>query len=147
MTGAWISQPARPSLATCEAAMAAAIDCAIQRGLSVAIAIVDSAGRVICLKRMDHARPVSADLALAKARMAATFERATDQLQALVAPGGAAFGAQFHEAGGSGILPGGLPVLSAGGLVAAVGASGGDRDADLAVAQAACAALTQALQE
>lgn len=127
--------------------MAAAIDCAIQRELSMAIAIVDGAGRVICLKRMDHARPVSADLALAKARMAATFERATDQLQALVAPGGAAFGAQFHEAGGSGILPGGLPVLSAGGLVAAVGASGGDREADLAVARAACAALTQDLQE
>ncbi len=147
MSGAWINPPPRPSLATCEAAMAEALDRAIQHGLSMTIAIVDGAGRVICLKRMDHARPVSADLALAKARMAATFERATDQLQALVAPGGAAFGAQFHEAGGSGILPGGLPVLSAGGLVAAVGASGGDRDADLAVAQAACAALTQALQE
>ncbi len=147
MSGAWINPPPRPSLATCEAAMAAAIECATQRGLCMAIAIVDSAGRAICLKRMDDARPVSADLALAKARVAATFERATDQLQALVAPGGAAFGAQFHEAGGAGILPGGLPVQSAAGLLAAVGASGGDRDADIAVARAACAALTKDLQE
>lgn len=147
MTGAWIHQPHCPSLHTCEQAAIAALDCAIERGIAIAVAIVDSAGRLICLKRMDAARPVSAELAFAKARMAATFERATDDLQTLVAPGAPAFGAQFHQMGGTGILPGGLPVMSETGLIGAVGASGADRDGDIACANAAYLYLTQTLRE
>jgi glc operon protein GlcG len=143
----WLDQPPRPTLAASERAATAAIDCAVQRGIAIAIAIVDSAGRPICLKRMDGARPVSAELALAKACAAATFERATHDLQTLAAPGAPAFGAQFHPAAGAGILPGGLPLLSARGLLGAVGASGADRDGDIACATAACLSLTQTLQE
>lgn len=145
MTGGWISQPPRPSLEACERAAGAALECAVRHGIAIAIAIVDSAGRLICLKRMDTARPVSAELAISKARAAATFERATDELQSLVAPGAPAFGAQFHA--GTGILPGGLPILSAKGLLAAVGASGANRDGDIACARAACLSLTQTFQE
>lgn len=147
MSGAWIDQPPRPTLDASERAANAAIDCALHHGIAIAIAIVDSAGRPICLKRMDAARPVSAELALAKARTAATFQRATHDLQTLVAPGGPAFGAQYLPGSEAGILPGGLPALSALGLLGAVGASGADRDGDIACATAACLSLTQTLQE
>lgn len=147
MSRDWLADPARPSLEAAERAARAATDCAEAHGIAIAVAIVDGAGRLICVKRMDAARPVSAELAFAKARMAAAFERETDELQTMVAPGAPAFGAQFHAAAGAGILPGGLPIRSARGLHGAVGASGADRERDIACARAACLALTQTFQE
>ncbi len=143
----WISQSSQPSLAAAERAADAALHLARTRRLEIAIAVVDPAGQPICLKRMDAARPVTAELALSKARMAAIHRRETHLFQDLAAPGAPAFGVQFHAAGGAGILPGGLPVTSALGLHAAVGASGGDRDGDIACADATRAFLLNTLPE
>jgi len=117
------------------------------RGIDIAIAVVDPAGQPICLKRMDAARPVTADLAVAKARMAAIHRRDTHLFQGLAAPGAPAYGVQFHAAGGTGILPGGLTIASNLGLHGAVGASGADRDGDIACAEAARSALLITLPE
>lgn len=147
MTVDRVAQPDRPSLDAAERAAGLAVDCATAHGIAIAVAIVDGAGRLICLKRMDSARPVSAELALSKARTAAVFERDTDELQQLAAPGGPAFGVQFRETGGAGIMPGGLPVRSANGLHGAVGVSGSDRERDIACAKAACLALNEIFEE
>lgn len=143
MNSDWIEVPARPSLEASERAIQAALVCAEERGIAIAIVVVDGAGQLICCKRMDTARPVTAELALAKARMAATHQRATHLFQEMVTPDGPAFGLQHHSAGGVGILPGGLPVKIGIHLHGAVGASGADRDGDIVCAQAAHAALIQ----
>ena len=147
MTVDLVAEPARPSLDAAERAADLALDCAAGHSIAIAVAIVDAAGRLICLKRMDAARPISADLAVLKARTAAAFERETDALQTMTAPGSLAFGAQFLDAAGAGILPGGCPIKTANGLHAAVGVSGADRDRDIACAKAACLMLTNILQE
>ncbi len=147
MTFDQVAQPARPSLDAAERAVRLAMECAITNGIAIAVAVVDGAGRLICLKHMDAARPNSAELALSKARTAAAFERETDELQKMTAPGAAAFGAQFHVDGGAGILPGGLPVRAANGLHGAVGVSGADREGDIACAKAACLALIEIFEE
>lgn len=139
----WIEMPARPSLLASERAIQAALNCAEERGLAISVVVVDGNGQLICGKRMDVARAVTADLALAKARMSATHQRATHLFQEMVAPDGAAFGLQYHSAGGAGILPGGFPVKIGDHLHGAVGVSGADRDGDLACAQAAHMALIQ----
>lgn len=139
----WVAMPPRPSLQASENAVQAALDCAQQRGIAIAVMVVDSTGQLICGKRMDGARPVTAELALAKAHMAAIHQRPTHHFQNMVAPGEPAFGLQHHPSAGHGILPGGLPLTIDSSLCGAVGASGADRDGDLACAEAALAVLTQ----
>jgi glc operon protein GlcG len=139
----WIEIPAHPSLAASEKAAEAALICAKERGIAISIVVVDASGQLICGKRMDAARPVTAELALAKARMAAIHRRATHHFQEMVAPDGPAFGLQHHTAGGAGILPGGLPVAIGIHLHGAVGASGADREGDIVCAQAAQTSLIQ----
>jgi uncharacterized protein GlcG (DUF336 family) len=143
MSAHWIEMPARPSLFASEQAAQAALSCADERGVAIAVVVVDGAGQLICGKRMDAARAVTPDLALAKARMSATHQRATHLFQEMVEPGGAAFGLQHHCAGGAGILPGGLPVKIDNHLHGAVGVSGADRDGDIACAQTALKMLIQ----
>ena len=139
----WVEMPPRPSLSASEEAIHAALACAKERGIAIAVMVVDNAGQLICGKRMDTARPVTAELALAKAQMAAIHQRATHLFQEMVAPGEPAFGLQYHQMGGPGILPGGLPLTIGGSLCGAVGASGADRIGDLACAEAALAVLIQ----
>ncbi len=143
MSTDWIEVPSRPSLAASEQAVQAALSCAEERGIAIAIVVVGGAGQLICGKRMDAARPVTAELALAKARMAAIHQRATHHFQEMVTPEGLAFGLQHHSAGGAGILPGGFPVKIGMQLHGAVGASGADRDGDIVCAQAALTALIE----
>lgn len=139
----WVEVPTRPSLVASERAIQAALACADERGVAIAVVVVDSAGQLICGKRMDAARPVTVELAMAKARMAAVHQRATHLFQEMAAPGEPAYGLQHHQAGGPGILPGGLPLSICGSLHGAVGASGANRDGDLACAEAAREFLIQ----
>lgn len=143
MNAHWIEMPARPSLAASERSMEAALQCAQERGIAIAVVIVDGAGQLIGAKRMDSARPITSDLAIAKARTSATHQRDTHVFQSMVEPGGPAFGLQHHHAAGVGVLPGGLPVLREGLLHAAVGVSGADKDGDIACAEAARQALLE----
>lgn len=137
----WIETPDHPSLAASERAVHAALAHAVENSFAVAVVVVDAQGQLICGKRMDAARPVTSDLALAKARLAATHQRATDQFQELVVPGGPAYGLQHHPQGGAGILPGGLPLQFNTQTHGAVAASGADKTGDIACAQAARAVL------
>lgn len=141
MNADWVEMPPRPSLSASEKAIHAALACAKERGIAIAVMVVDNAGQLICGKRMDAARPITAELALAKAQMAAIHQRATHLFQEMVAPGEPAIGLQYHQAGGHGILPGGLPLTIGSSLCGAVGASGADRSGDLACAEAALTAL------
>jgi uncharacterized protein GlcG (DUF336 family) len=104
---------------------------------NVAIAIVDSAAKMIMFQKMDHTQMGSVDVSIGKARTALNFKRPTKALEELVASGRTAFLAI------DGIVPlqGGVPVTADGHVIGAVGVSGVMSPQDEQVALAAVAAL------
>src|SRR5688500_14732415 len=106
---------------------------------TMAIAIVDTAGDLVYFERMDDTQVGSVDVAIAKARTAARFKRATKQLQDTVAAGGE--GLRMLGLPGAVPIEGGLPLVVGGKIVGAIGASGGTSAQDGVVAAAAAAAL------
>ncbi len=83
----------------------------------------------------------SIDLAIDKAVTARMFDKATSDLARLAQPGKPLFGIQESNAGKVVIFSGGIPIISSGNIIGAVGASAGTVEQDIAVAEAALAAL------
>ena len=69
------------------------------------------------------------------------FDKATSDLARLAQPGKPLFGVQESNAGNVVIFGGGVPVVLDGTIVGAVGASASTVEQDIAVAEAAIAAL------
>merc|ERR1712039_1158781 len=92
-------------------------------GFKVTVAVVDAGGHPIALHRMDGAMPVSAEVALGKARSAVLFARETKLLEAgSNVKDGAARTALLSA--GHVLMEGGVPILRNGKIVGAVGVSG-----------------------
>ena len=111
---------------------------ALGRGARVVIAVVDEFGKPIVLRRLDGAQIASADVAMDKARSAAVFRRPSKELEDQVR--GGRYGA-LQLAGGV-TLQGGVPLMSDGQAVGAIGVSGETPDEDEAVAFAGARALS-----
>jgi glc operon protein GlcG len=103
---------------------------ALRRGSTVVIAVVDDAGHLLVLHRLDDTQVASVEVGIAKARTAAIFRRPSkvfeDQVKngrvsALALPGAAA-------------LQGGLPIVHHGRVIGAIGVSGNtpQEDEDIA---------------
>lgn len=105
------------------------------------IAVVDASGLLVAQVRMDGALPGSVSIALDKAWTAAVFRVPTADLARACQPGGLYYGLQGTNGGRVVILPGGLPIIRDGVAIGGIGASGGEPAEDLAVAEAALAAL------
>jgi glc operon protein GlcG len=127
------------TLETAKKLAAPAIAEARKNNWTMAIAIVDPAGDLVYFERMDDTQVGSVDVAIAKARTAARFKRATKQLQDTVAAGGE--GLRMLGLPGAVPIEGGLPLVVGGKIVGAIGASGGTSAQDGVVAAAAAAAL------
>ncbi len=131
---------ARPELqaADVRSLMAAARAEAESRGYAVTIAVVDAAGVLLALERLDGARLHTPDVATLKARTAAVVRTATADLQKAVAadPALLAFPGRLP-------LAGGLPLVHGGEVVGGVGSSGGEPEDDLRVCQAVLVALAK----
>ena len=110
-------------------------------GITYNIAIVDAGGHLVAFLRQDGALTGSIDLAIDKAVTARMFDKATSDLARLAQPGKPLFGIQESNAGKVVIFGGGIPIISRGSIIGAVGASGGTVEQDIAVAEAALAAL------
>jgi glc operon protein GlcG len=102
-------------------------------GVSVSIAIVDEAGKLIHFMRMDEARAYTADLAIRKAQSSAAIGVPTSTLEAL---------AKERPMQDFIALRGGLPFLYQGKIAGAVGISGAKPEIDDAIATAGMAAMT-----
>jgi uncharacterized protein GlcG (DUF336 family) len=102
-----------------------------------AIAIVDHGGFLIYFERMDNTMLGSVEIAIEKARSAALFRRPTKVWADALAGGRSAILA-LH---GAVPLEGGEPIISAGKIVGAIGASGGTTQQDDQVAKAGAAAV------
>jgi glc operon protein GlcG len=98
----------------------------------VAIAIVDTHGFLKYYEMMDDTQTASANVAIEKARTAAMFRRPTKMFEDAIAGGRNAL------LGMNGAIPieGGLPIVSNGKVIGAVGVSGLTSPQDAQVAQA-----------
>src|SRR5262245_37331468 len=110
------------------------------------IAVVDAGGHLVAFVRQDGALIGSIDLAIDKAVTARIFDKATSDLASLAQSGKPLFGIQESNAGKVVIFGGGIPVVFDGSIVGAVGASAGTVEQDIAVAEAAIAALGDSAQ-
>jgi glc operon protein GlcG len=97
-----------------------------------AIAVVDHGGFLIYFERMDNTQLGSVEIAIDKARSAALFRRPSKVFEDAIAGGRNAILAL------RGAIPidGGLPLVSSGKIVGAIGASGGTAQQDGQVAKA-----------
>ena len=106
---------------------------------NMAIAIVDTAGDLVYFEKMDDTQAGSVQIAQSKARSAARFKRATKVFQDGLAAGGV--GLRLLALEGAVPVEGGIPLVSGGKIVGAIGASGGTSEQDGMVAQAGASAL------
>ncbi|NBA96126.1 heme-binding protein [Pseudomonas sp. R5(2019)] len=105
---------------------------------AVSIAVVDDGGHPLALERLDGCAPISAYIAIEKARSAALGRRESKGYEDMVNGGRTAFlSAPLLTS-----LEGGVPVLVDGQVVAAVGVSGVKAEQDAQVAKAGIAALS-----
>ena len=119
-------------------AMAAAEVCAARNNWGVAIAIVDSGANLVMLQRLDNAQLSSVRIAEQKARTAAEFRRPTKVFEDAVAGGG--IGLRVLSFGAS-VAEGGVPIVSNGKVIGAIGVSGVQSHQDAQIAQAGADAV------
>jgi glc operon protein GlcG len=125
-------------IAAAKKAMAAAEAEAAKNNWGVAIAIVDSGANLVMLERLDNAQLSSVRVAEQKARTAAEFRRPTKVFEDAVAGGGV--GLRVLTFGAS-VAEGGVPIVSGGKVIGAIGVSGVQSHQDAQVAQAGADAL------
>lgn len=125
------------SLEDARTAAAAAAAEAKKNKWNVAIAVVDDGGHLVYFERIDETQFASIDIAIGKARTAASYKRPTKALE------DALNGGQYAVLSYRDILPreGGLPIFADGKVVGAIGVSGVKSSEDAQVAKAGVDAL------
>jgi len=93
---------------------------------NVAVAIVDPHGFLVYFERMENTQYASMDIAIGKARAAATYRRPTRAFADVINKGGPA----TATLPGVFASPGGVPLMADGKVIGAVGASGATGDQD-----------------
>jgi uncharacterized protein GlcG (DUF336 family) len=116
----------------------AGIRAAGERGYLISVAIVDDAGRLMWLGRMDGAKWLSPDIARGKANVSAAFRQSTTAFEERAGPKTLFYtGVTLIDAGHLAIGQGGLPVWIGDDLVGGIGVSGAAPHEDEEVAAAA----------
>lgn len=121
----------------------AAQDTALAMNVPVSIAVVDEAGHLKGFARMDGSPAICVEIARNKAGTAASFGLGTHLWYDRLAGQPALVHGLSHAAGFT-LLGGGMPVVLDGQVIGGIGVSGGSAEEDLAIAEAALAALTAA---
>jgi glc operon protein GlcG len=103
-----------------------------KNGWNVAVAVVDNHGFLVYFERMDNTQTASMEIAVGKAKSAATYRRPTRAFTDAINKGGPA----TATLPGVFASPGGLPIMADGKVVGGVGVSGvtGDQDEQCAKA-------------
>ncbi|MBM3619684.1 MAG: heme-binding protein [Alphaproteobacteria bacterium] len=118
--------------------MAAAEAEAMKNKWTVAIAIVDEAGELLMMAKLDGTQPASIDIAIGKARTAARLKRETKLLEEAVTKTGRTV---ILALPGVTPLEGGVPIKVGDQVVGAVGVSGVTSAQDAQVAMAGIAVI------
>lgn len=118
--------------------IAQAIEKAEELGVDANVAVLDTAGHLKAFLRMDTAFLGSIDLALSKAKTAMLFRMNSEAVGEFLRPENHTYG-MVNTSGGLVGFKGGMPVTTAGDIVAYIGVSGGSPDQDFAIATAGSA--------
>jgi glc operon protein GlcG len=121
-----------------QAVLKAAADAASRLEAPCAIAVVDRGGILVGFDRMDGVRGGSPDLAIGKARTSALLERPTSETEDNINKGRIAFVTVDLPS-----LRGGVPLVSDGQVVGAVGVAGLNKDNDVKIATEAAEAFAK----
>jgi len=126
------------SLDRAEAVIHAAVAEARRRNWKMNVAVADSGGNLVAFERMDGAMLASIQIAIHKARAAATFRRPTKVFEVGVNQMHLNYLLAFD-----GVIAsrGGVPLIQEGKLIGAIGCSGGSDSQDELVSNAGTAAL------
>ncbi|HTS58530.1 MAG TPA: heme-binding protein [Terriglobales bacterium] len=103
------------------------------------IAVVDPAGNLVYYERTDNSQAASSKIAIEKARSAAIFKRPTRAFQDAMAKAGVNL--RILSLDGAVPIEGGVPLLSEGKIVGAIGVSGDLSENDAQCANAAAQEL------
>jgi uncharacterized protein GlcG (DUF336 family) len=122
------------SLEAAKKAAAAALEVARKNNWTMAVAIVDPGGYLVYFEKMENTQLAGSEIAIDKARSAALFKRPTKTMQDMLASGGA--GVRVTMLRGAIPVEGGLPLISNGEIVGAIGLSGSSSENDGLCAQA-----------
>src|SRR5689334_22023074 len=122
------------SLDNAKKAATAALAEAAKNDWTMAVAVVDPNGTLIYYEKTDNTQTGSAVVCLQKARSAALFKRPTKAFQDALAAGGA--GLRIMAMEGACPVEGGVPLVSDGKIVGAIGVSGDTSEHDGQCAQA-----------
>lgn len=125
------------------AASELAVATARERGVAVVVVVVDAAGELMHLVRMDGTKTTSLRIAIAKAWTAAMFQLPTEDYAERVLPGGVSFGLPDVFRGDMLAMPGGIPIMIDGECVGAIGLSGAPPEVDAEIAAATAAAVAE----
>ena len=104
---------------------------------NVAVAIVDTHGSLVYFERMEDTQTASMDIAIMKAKAAATYRRPTRVFADVIAKSGPA----IMTLPGAIASPGGLPIFVSGKVIGGVGTSGVTGDQDEQCSKAGIAAM------
>ena len=121
--------------------ISAAEEKARQMGRPMNIAVMDAGRNLVAFYRMDGAWVASTDIAIDKAFTSAGRGLTTRKIGEMAQPGQPLFGINTTNGGRIVIFAGGVPLTREGGVIGAVGVSGGTVDEDEEVAEAGVAAL------
>jgi glc operon protein GlcG len=119
--------------------MAAAEAEATKNNWSMAVVILDSTGHLVMLHKLDNTQYGSIRVAEDKANSALDFRRPSKVFEDLVAQGG--IGLRTLALHGAAPFEGGVPIVTDGKIIGAVGVSGGASQQDGQVATAGAAAV------
>ena len=132
-----VTSPGREmNLATAKKVVAAAVAEAAKKQAGGAIAVVDAGGQLVYFERLDETFPAGPMVSYGKARTAALFQKPTKVFEDAVKGGRVGFLAAPDMTP----LQGGVPIVSGGRVIGAIGVSGAhsaQEDEELAIAGAA----------
>jgi glc operon protein GlcG len=131
------------TLAAARTATAAAEMEAIRRNVGVVIVVVDDAGHVMTLTRMDTPQVASVSVGIGKARTAAIYRRPSRVFEDQIKNGRIAALALADATP----LQGGVPIVVDGQVVGAVGVSGDSPQVDEDIATAGALAIARSVAE
>jgi glc operon protein GlcG len=127
------------SVASAKTAAAAALAEAAKHNWNMAVAVVDPSGTLVYYEKMDNTQTGSAQVSINKARSAALYKRPTKALQDALASGGA--GLRVLALEGAVPVEGGVPLMSQGKVIGAIGLSGDSSEHDGQCAQVGAATI------
>ncbi|MED4207379.1 heme-binding protein [Neobacillus mesonae] len=114
-------------------------------GVTMVISVVDEGGNLIAVHRMDDAWLASIEIAQNKAWTSVALKMPTANLAAATVPAAELYGLNTTNSGRLVVFGGGIPLVSDGKVVGAVGVSGSTVPHDVQVAEAAVKVFEQKL--